>query len=78
VVLSVRPEAIHVETAVPVDGRYIQAHVESVMFLGEYIDCYLRIGDQSLRAKVHPQVNVQPGDMIYVTILADYCVALAA
>ncbi len=78
VMLSVRPEAINVETTVPQEGRYIQAHVESAMFLGEYIDCYLRVGEQSLRAKVHPQVNIKPGDMIYVKILADYCVALAA
>jgi len=78
VMISVRPEAINVETTVPRERRYIQARVESVMFLGEYIDCYLRAGDQSLRAKVHPQINVKSGDMIYVTISAEYCVALLA
>jgi len=78
VMLSVRPEAITVETTVPQDGRYIQARVESAMFLGEYMDCYLRVGDQTLRAKVHPQDNVKPGDMIYLKILAEYCVAMAA
>lgn len=76
VMLSIRPEAIYVGTAVPMEGRYVEGTVESVMFLGEYIDCYLCIGECNLRAKVHPQVQLKPGDKVFVQILADYCVAL--
>ena len=79
VMLSIRPEAIRVETTKPAgDGRYVPARVESVMFLGEYIDCFLTIGEFSLRAKTHPQLQVKVGDTVYVHILADYCVALAS
>lgn len=77
VMLSIRPEAIQVDTVAPQGVRYCEARVESVMFLGEYIDCYLRMGEQSLRAKTHPQLQMQMGDLVYVQILADYCVALA-
>lgn len=76
VVLSVRIEAIQVETAVPVQGRYIEASVESAMFLGENIDCYLRIGKHRMRAKVHPKMKLKPGDAVYVQFLEDFCVAL--
>lgn len=78
VMLSIRPEAIQVDTTVPQEGRYCEAKVESVMFLGEYIDCYLTIGDQTLRAKTHPQLQIEQGDKVYVQILAEYCVALAS
>ncbi len=78
VMLSVRPEAIRVETVRPEGERYCEAQVESVMFLGEYIDCYLRIGEQVLRAKTHPQLLIKAGDKVYVQLLADYCVALAS
>lgn len=78
VMLSVRPEAIEVYTETPQNGGFCQARVESAMFLGEYIDCFLRIGEQSLRAKTHPQLLLRPGDQVCVKILAEYCVALAS
>ncbi len=76
VTLSIRPEAILVETSRPEGTRYCEAKVESVMFLGEYIDCYLRIGEQVLRVKTHPQLQIKAGDKVYVRLLADYCIAL--
>ncbi len=78
VMLSIRPEAIEVTMTAPQNGNFSQARVESAMFLGEYIDCFLRIGEQTLRAKTHPQLLLQPGNQVYVKILAEYCVALAS
>jgi iron(III) transport system ATP-binding protein len=78
VMLSIRPEAIEVSTEAPKDALFCKAKVESAMFLGEYIDCYLRVGELSLRAKTHPQLQVKPGDEVCVKFLADYCVALAS
>jgi iron(III) transport system ATP-binding protein len=76
VILSIRLEAVQVETAAPEEGRYFEATVESAMFLGENIDCFLRIGDYRLRAKVHPMVQLKPGRKVYLQFLADFCVAL--
>jgi iron(III) transport system ATP-binding protein len=78
VMLSIRPEAIRADTAPPGEGRYCEARVETAMFLGENIDCQLRIGEYGLKARIHPRLRIQPGDTVYVQILADYCVALAS
>lgn len=78
VMLSIRPEAIKVDTTAPEGAQYCRARVDTAMFLGEYIDCHLSIGEQHLRAKVHPQVNVKVGAQVCVQISADYCVALAS
>jgi len=78
VMLSIRPEAINVEMTAPEGVQYCRARVDTAMFLGEYIDCHLSIGERHLRAKVHPQVNVKVGDEVCVQISADYCVALAS
>jgi hypothetical protein len=48
------------------------------MFLGENIDCYLRVGEYKLRAKVHPKVQLKPGDKVYAQFIPEFCVALAA
>jgi iron(III) transport system ATP-binding protein len=78
IMLSIRPEAITVGKTVPESAQYCQARVENAMFLGEYIDSYLCIGDKRLRAKVHPDVKVKPGDLVCVQIAAEYCVALTS
>jgi len=78
VILSIRLEAIEVEKERPAQCYCIEATVESAMFLGENIDCFLRAGEYHLRAKVHPKVQLKPGDRVYLKMLPDYCVALAA
>ncbi len=78
VLLSIRPEAIRAESAPPPEGSYREARVETAMFLGENIDCQLRVGEYSLKAKIHPRLRIQPGDTVYIQIFADYCVALVS
>jgi iron(III) transport system ATP-binding protein len=78
IMLSIRPEAITVGKTAPENAQYCQARVENAMFLGEYIDCYLCIGDKHLRVKVHPDVKVKPGDLVWVQIAAEYCVAFTS
>lgn len=78
VMLSIRPEAIQASITPFSEGRSIEGVIETAMFLGEYIDCLIRVGEYHLRAKLHPQLQVKPNDKVYLKILADYCVALAS
>ncbi len=77
VLLSARPDAIEVTARKPQEGYYWEASVESAMFLGEYIDCFLRVGEQSLRARVHPRMEMAPGSVVYVQVSTDHCVEFA-
>ena len=77
-ILSIRLEAVQVGTVAPEEVRYFAATVDSAMFLGENIDCSLRIGDYKVRAKVHPKLELKPGDKVYVDFIAEFCVALPA
>jgi len=78
VLLSIRPEAIRVETHKPKDETFCEAQVETAMYLGDHIDSQVRIGDYTLKVKIHPKVSVRPGDRVYIQIIADYCVALSS
>jgi len=78
VLLSIRPEAIRVEMRKSTDQSLCEARVETAMYLGDHIDSQIRIGDNTLKVKVHPKVSIQPGDRVYIQIIADYCVALSS
>ena len=77
VILSIRPEAIRVSVDVPNGESYVEGQVVSVMFLGEFCDCYISCRGKELRAKVHPQIKLKRGEKVYLSFLADYCVALS-
>jgi iron(III) transport system ATP-binding protein len=76
VVLSVRPEDIHLSESRP-DGENVwEGIIDQKVFLGEYADWQVAIGERRLQSRVHPSLRTKSGERIYVRIDPEKCVAL--
>ena len=51
--------------------------VAAKVFLGDYLDFQVKVGDSTLLARVHPSLRTPAGDPINVRMRAEKCVALA-
>ena len=47
--------------------------VERSIFLGEYFDVRIRIGAETVRARLGPYFEVKDGDKLYVKITGNSC-----
>jgi iron(III) transport system ATP-binding protein len=73
VAVAIRPENVAVAREKPKTGvaaNVLQGRVESVVFLGDALDCYVEIGGIRVRADLHPSVELQPNDDVFVSFHA--------
>jgi iron(III) transport system ATP-binding protein len=71
--LSVRPENILVYASEPAPSprpNLFVGYVDSLMFLGEYVDCRVSVNGQQLLIRQHPAQRLQVGDEVYVELPA--------
>jgi iron(III) transport system ATP-binding protein len=81
VVISVRPEDVELSEA-PLapeeDDNICVGTVAAKVFLGDYLDFQVKVGDSVLLARVHPSLRIPAGDSVHVRMRAEKCVAIAA
>ena len=80
VVVSVRPEDVELSEAEPAreaDDNHCRGVVEAKVFLGDYLDFQVKVGESVLLARVHPSLRTPTGDPINVRMRAEKCVAIA-
>ena len=67
--LTVRPENIrvHAGLAAPAPNQY-PGVVDQVMFLGESLECRVRVNGQLLMTRQHPTTRLHQGDAVQVEI----------
>jgi len=66
-ILFVRPEDVIVSTERPVgDINIFEGTVKDVVFLGEILDCHVQVGDQVIRARLHPKSSIERNQHVYV------------
>jgi iron(III) transport system ATP-binding protein len=77
VTLSIRPENIRLHTTEPSGGiNILPGTVEQMMFLGEFIDCRVRVGGSLLFTRQHPTVQVRNGDNVYLELPVELCAVI--
>ncbi|WP_268747737.1 ABC transporter ATP-binding protein [Cohnella kolymensis] len=76
-VISIRPENIHISHERPVDGNVAEAVIDTRMFLGEYSDTQLKVGETLLQARIHPSLRYPVGSQVYLAMDPEKCIALA-
>jgi len=76
VVLSVRPEDIHLSESRPQGENVWQGTVDQKVFLGEFADFQVAVGEHRLQSRVHPSLRTRVGEPIFVRIDPEKCVAL--
>jgi iron(III) transport system ATP-binding protein len=77
--VSIRPEDLEL-TEAPVDGadgrNALSGTVDQKVFLGEYVDFQVKIGETILLARAHPSLRTPIGNPINVRIDPEKCIAL--
>lgn len=69
VTVTVRPENVRVHAAPPAAAPNLLAgEVATVMFLGEYLDCRVRVGTQLILTRQHPRTRFRRGDAVQVEL----------
>ncbi|HZE61269.1 MAG TPA: ABC transporter ATP-binding protein [Burkholderiales bacterium] len=76
IVLSVRPEDIQLSESRPEGENVWEGTVDQKVFLGEFADWQVAIGERRLQSRVHPSLRTKAGERIYVSIDPEKCVAL--
>jgi iron(III) transport system ATP-binding protein len=78
VLLSVRPEDVLLAEARPEGGNVREGRVDQKVFLGEFVDFQVKIGERILLSRCHPSLRTPIGDAIYVKLHPEKCVAFKA
>jgi len=76
VVISLRPEDVVVAAARPNTRNAFEAVVDAKLFLGEFIEFQVKLGDTLLLARVHPSFNPPTGTIVHVGMEPEKCVAI--
>jgi iron(III) transport system ATP-binding protein len=76
ILFSVRPENILLSFERPDATNVLKAVVETFIYLGEFIDVHMRIGESRLQARVHPSFKIGNGSQVYLTIEPEKCIGL--
>jgi iron(III) transport system ATP-binding protein len=75
VVLSVRPEDVELSEARPEGQNVREGRVDQKVFLGEYNDFQVKLGERVLLSRCHPSLRTRVGEPIFVRLRAEKCVA---
>jgi iron(III) transport system ATP-binding protein len=79
VVVVVRPESVDLHLQKPAGcSNVIEGKVGAAMFLGEYLDCTVELGEAVLQTHQRHTVQVRRGDPVWVELPAGECMALPA
>lgn len=82
VAITVRPENIVVLEGAPpageagTSGNVLEGRVETVTFLGDFLDCRVLVGDQLVRVKLHPSSLIREGQRVYLSLPEEQCKAV--
>lgn len=77
VLVSVRPENMHLSMEHPDSANVLEAEIHTKIFLGETLDMQIKAAEQILLARVHPSFSPQVGTTVFVHIDAEKCIALS-
>ena len=77
-VVVIRPENVVVHRRPVTAPNLVEGRVESVMFLGEYLDCQIALGDTLLRTRQHPSLALRRGEPVWVELPPHACAVLSA
>lgn len=77
VLISLRLENIDVhKSRPPMETNVWEGQVETAAFLGEFLDCQFLVGENVLRCRAHPSLDVKSGEKVYLHIHPQTCIVL--
>ena len=76
VLISVRPEDIELFEQRPDGANVIEGKVDFKVFLGEYMDYQIMVGDRQVLARTHPSFKSPVGDTVYLRMDPRKCITI--
>lgn len=77
VVLVVRPEdIIFLDGSSSRRDNVLSGKIEALVFMGDAFECQISVGNQKLRAKLHPASGIRQGQTVDLQLPAERCRAL--
>jgi iron(III) transport system ATP-binding protein len=76
VLVSVRPEDIELTSERPDGANVVEGKVSGKVFLGEYVDYQVMIGERRMLARVHPSFDVPIGSSVYLKMRHEKCICV--
>ncbi|RME43568.1 MAG: ABC transporter ATP-binding protein [Chloroflexi bacterium] len=74
VLISVRPQNVLISKETTPGARNVfRGKVRVAVFLGEYVDCQVEVGDDLLRAHMHPRLKIRRGEEVFVHLPRNLC-----
>ena len=75
--VAVRPESIAVATERQSNGvNVLQGRVEKTVFLGDFVDCQIRVGEQLVHTKLPPTSELNDADKVFLQFDPHACIVL--
>ncbi|MEP1206100.1 MAG: ABC transporter ATP-binding protein [Rhizobiaceae bacterium] len=72
VTIAIRPENLFLQgNEADPSGNLLEGDVEEVVFLGNFLECNLRVGSETLTVHVHPSNEIVEGDRLKVVVAAN-------
>ena len=79
VVVVVRPESVNLHQQKPANcANMLEGKIGAAMFLGEYLDCTVELGQHVLQTHQRYTLQVRRGDQVWVELPIGECMALPA
>jgi iron(III) transport system ATP-binding protein len=77
--ISVRPEDVHLSNSPAPSGAQnsVTGLIDQAVFLGEYIDLKVKLGEYEMLARAHPTLSAPQGGQIHMRLDPEKCVAVA-
>ncbi len=76
IVLFIRPEHLRIRASGTPSANTFAGAVERVTFLGEFLDCRVRVGSQLLSARVQTTQPLRAGEPVLVELAAQLCTVM--
>jgi iron(III) transport system ATP-binding protein len=78
VMIAVRPEDVEIvnEHSRYGDSNILKGQVERLLYLGECMDCFARVGDHAIQVRQHPSKAPPSGGMVHMHLPPSSCLAL--
>jgi ABC-type Fe3+/spermidine/putrescine transport system ATPase subunit len=78
IVIAIRPEHVELHRADEVADNVVQAVLDSASFVGNSMDCTVKVGTQPLKILLHPERTPAAGSALTLRIAQRHCLALRA
>jgi iron(III) transport system ATP-binding protein len=73
VTLAIRPENIHLTDSAAAGPNILVGRVETVIYLGNLVECAVVVGNQRIRVQLHSSTTLQRGAEVHLHLPAEHC-----